>query len=177
MSKDMVPFIRYGESFTRFTFTRPCIHHLLFLHYFGIEVLPFRWFVFPSVENIQLPKTSNVTPTTCTSTWKLWSCMMDVIHQRTKTSLNFVNGESFPRFIFFVTFFWYMYVYATLQYFFLDQIRSFYSFSTFFISYCTSHMTKMAIKLWVAQSLPLVCKRSYYFSWIFNRLCASSEFH
>jgi hypothetical protein len=60
---------RYGSilfdrvNLTRFTFTRHCIHHLFFLHYIGIETLPFRSIVFPSVENMQLPKTSNVTPT------------------------------------------------------------------------------------------------------------------
>lgn len=49
-------FIRYGKSFTRFTFSRPCIHHhLLILHYFGIETLPFRLFVFPSFETYVFP--------------------------------------------------------------------------------------------------------------------------
>ena len=86
--------------------------------------------------------------------------------------MNLSLDLSFWRLVFLL----YIYVYATLQCFFLDQIRS------FILSppslYLNSHRTKLAIKLWVvAQSLPLVCKRSYYFGWIFNTLSASTEFH
>ena len=101
---------------------------------------------------------------------------MSYIKEQRQAS-NFVNGESFARFMFLETCVSFVYIcICHLAILFSVSNSKLYSFSTFI--YLNSHMTKMAIKLWVvAQSLPLVCKRSYYFGWIFNTLSASTEFH